>query len=285
MARLEPDSSFDLSREIAALRSFHVQYARKAVGLIYGPKSREDKYYIDHCPKEQLAFTALMDSFERLGLAVTHIDPTGLSFLESLMGCDICFLNMHGEYGEDGSLQGLLDYLQKPYTGSGVLASAVGLNKVMFKYVLLGSGVSTPPFHYCSSTPRESIDNVLDSLTCPILAKPISGGSSIGMRLLANPTQVARYLREEVDLKHGPIFFERFITGRALTVGVLELEYGVAVTPVTEVHCDSTFYDENIKLDAREKALFGTISPLFLILVRNPRSRGPLYEFTSFLVV
>jgi len=68
----------------------------------------------------------------RPGFPVTQIDPTSETFLAELCAPDLLFLNLHGEYGEDGRIQGLLDYLERPYTGSGVLASALRLDKVTF---------------------------------------------------------------------------------------------------------------------------------------------------------
>jgi D-alanine-D-alanine ligase len=245
----------DINKEREILWDFHAKSKGKKVGLIYGPKSREDKFYINNSPKKQLSFTALMDALQGLDFNVSHIDPTQPNFIQFIQDSDLCFLNMHGEYGEDGRLQGLLDFLGKSYIGSGVLANAIGLNKVLFKRVMTATKINTPPF--------VEFSKMLDpfSLAFPLIAKPITGGSSIGTHLIHDVAEFKNYVENYDNLNVGDVFLENFIKGKSLTVGVLELEYSLITTPVIEVCFDSEFYDEAIKINSKGENLSEYVIP------------------------
>jgi len=249
---------FNLERELAVLSAFHAAYKHCAVGVIYGPRSREDKYYIERAPDNQISFVTLVDSLRRLHFNVVHVDPTRPNFLDLILFCDLLFLNMHGEYGEDGRLQGFLDYLGKPYTGSGVLASSIGLNKIMFKHVMAALNVTSPTL---IGIPDIEDLPILDVNSFPVVAKPISGGSSIGMRLLKNFEEFLSFFAEKAQDVYGPYFLESFISGRSLTVGVLELEHSLIATPIIEIIFDGEYYNEHIKLDEKNQSLVKYVIP------------------------
>ena len=96
---------------------------------------------------------------------------------------EVAFLALHGRYGEDGTIQGLLEIMGIPYTGSGVLASALGMNKVAAKKVVAGSGLPTPA--YCEVSPEEPSDvaaaRIEAELGLPVMLKPVEEGSSLGV--------------------------------------------------------------------------------------------------------
>jgi D-alanine-D-alanine ligase len=219
--------------------------------VVYGPKSLEDRYYLEHAPKEQLGVTALVETLRSLDFLVTQIDPTSETFLAELRAPDLLFLNVHGEYGEDGRIQGLLDYLERPYTGSGVLASALCLNKVIFKYVMISSGIPTPRFALL--TGHQSVRQ-LARAGYPLMVKPVTGGSSLGARLLKDGSSVEAWLAGDHRGQEDE-FAETFIAGRSLTVGVLELNRAMVAAPPLEVVCDADFYDADTKLDEHAKGL------------------------------
>ncbi|MCX4632350.1 hypothetical protein [Streptomyces sp. NBC_01443] len=107
----------------------------KKIAVVYGPVSEEDGLYIRSVPREQWSLAHIMTTLTELGLSVTHVDPTASTFPEEIRAFDVAFLNVHGPFGEDGRIQGLLDYLSTPYTGSGVLAGSVGMDKLASKSV------------------------------------------------------------------------------------------------------------------------------------------------------
>lgn len=257
MEKAMKSDSFDPAIELAVLDKFHRATRGQRVGVVYGPVSGEDRLYIERSPR-QIGYTAIMESLDRLGYDSFKVDPTRSSFPDDLKTSDMLFLNIHGEFGEDGRLQGLLDYLGLRYTGSGVLSSAIGLNKVMFKRIIGAAGVLTPPYSKSLGIPvdLEINETVLSEMTFPLIAKPICGGSSIGTVLLRDLAAAESLFsdREAVE-RYGPFFVERFIEGVPLTVGVLELETCVVAAPPIEAKFDAEFYDEETKLDEHGEGL------------------------------
>src|SRR5216683_708525 len=253
---------FDLKSETDALADFHQEWTGSTVGVVYGPKSLEDRLYLERSPRSQLGFTALMETLSSLGFHAIQVDPTAGSFESDVRRPDLLFLNLHGEFGEDGRLQGLLDYLGRPYTGSGVLASALCLDKVMFKRVISSADILTPSYATTEGEPPVTGINAvpLNALRFPGIAKPISGGSSIGIRLIRDRA-AADWLLHENDSEYGTMFIEEFIEGRPLTVGVIEFEHSIIATPPVEVVHAAQFYDEETKLDENAKGLARYLMP------------------------
>lgn len=165
-------------------------------------------------------------ALERLGHSVTLLDPLADS-LKTPPITDCVFLALHGTYGEDGRIQGWLDTLDLPYTGCGVLASAVGMHKPTFKRLLLSLGVPTPPF-VCSRTgfTAVAIDELLLQVGLPLVLKPEAEGGSLGIIACRTRTALETAL---LALQHDSTayFAERFILGRFLTLGFL----GTAAAP------------------------------------------------------
>jgi D-alanine-D-alanine ligase len=248
-------AAFNLDLELSVLEEFHARISGRTVGVVYGALSKEDRLYLERAPRH-VGFHAIMESLERLGLHPFQADPTAPSFLDDLGRADFLFLNVHGEYGEDGRLQGLLDFLGRPYTGSGVLPSAIALNKVVFKRVVKSAGILTPSDAIDIPPGRELDERAVATAHYPMIAKPVSGGSSIGIRLLPERTAAEEFLSDaEFLAEHGPFFFERFIRGLSLTVGVLELERSLVATPPIEARFGAAFYDERMKLDEQDEGL------------------------------
>ncbi|MCM2263840.1 MAG: D-alanine--D-alanine ligase [Desulfuromonadales bacterium] len=157
------------------------------------------------------------------------------------LGAQVAFIALHGRYGEDGTVQGLLELLQIPYTGSGVLASSVAMNKLVTKQVLLHHGVGTPAFAvYRNGNDREAF--IAGQKTFPLVAKPAREGSTIGVSIVRD----AQGLRAGLDeaLRHDDlVLVEEFIAGSEVTVGVL----GDQPLPVIQVVPKGGFYDYQSK--------------------------------------
>jgi len=165
---------------------------------------------------------------------------------------DAALIILHGPFGEDGTVQGLLDLLDIPYQGAGVLGSAMAMNKLVSKRLYEGAKIPTPS--YLSFSMNESIDpsSVLDVLGLPLVVKPVCAGSSVGMTIVRT--------REDLDAaihlaftQDDAIILEKYIKGIELTCGVLgndELEALPVIEIVPGVGHD--FFDYTAKYTAGE---------------------------------
>ena len=159
-------------------------------------------------------------------------------------GFDRCFVALHGRHGEDGSVQGALELLGIPYTGSGVLASAIAMDKVMTKRVWLAEGLPTPRFVRLArdEQSREQMRAVPDVLGLPLIVKPPREGSSIGI------TKVVGYsdMQGAVELAaryDADVLCEEFIEGDELTCPVLGEGAGAQALPVVRIVAPEGAYD------------------------------------------
>lgn len=147
---------------------------------------------------------------------------------------DVAFVALHGRWGEDGTVQGLLEFAAVPYTGSGVLASALAMDKGLSKVVFRALGVPTPDFQILR--PGDRTDRVV--LDLPLVAKPLREGSTIGVHVVRRWEELPGAV--EAARAHGPeVLLERFVTGRELTLGLLDGE----ALPLVEIVPDRGFYD------------------------------------------
>lgn len=117
---LSPSSDLAVQKAAEELREWGQSRQGLGVALIYGPVSAEDRLYHSKCPIEQRSVTALAEALEEIGARWRVLNPCEPDFIAELVGYDVALSNLHGPYGEDGRLQGLLDYLRVPYCGSGV---------------------------------------------------------------------------------------------------------------------------------------------------------------------
>ncbi|HNL23934.1 MAG TPA: D-alanine--D-alanine ligase, partial [Pseudomonadales bacterium] len=158
---------------------------------------------------------------------------------------DRAFIALHGRGGEDGSLQALLDLLDRPYTGSGALASALAMDKQMSKQMWRGLGLPTPPFmQVTAQTPWEE---VLDRVGPVVAIKPNHEGSSIGISRVGSAAEYAQALT--LALRYDQqVLAERWIEGAEYTVSIL---HGEAL-PVIRVETSHTFYDFVAKYQAND---------------------------------
>jgi D-alanine-D-alanine ligase len=184
-------------------------------------------------------------ALEGRGYAVVRVDA-GSDLPQRLMDLRpaVVFNALHGRYGEDGRVQGLLDLLGVPYTHSGVLASALAMDKPMAKRVFASAGLRCP----------EGVDTTLAAVLAdppldpPFVVKPAAEGSSVGVAIVRGPD--LRPLTERNDLEPAQpaqrVLVERFIPGRELTCGVLDGE----PLAVTEIRPRDGFYDYRAKYTA-----------------------------------
>jgi len=177
------------------------------------------------------------DALEEQGYRVTRLD-VGRDLAQVLAAMpekpDVVFNALHGRYGEDGCVQGLLEIMGLPYTHSGPLASALAMNKETAKHIFTGTGIPCPDGRIAT---RDEI-GLPARMDKPFVVKPNREGSSIGVRIVAKNDNDDRLIDD--DFRFGDeVLVETFIPGRELTVAVM----GERPLGVTEIRTDEGFYD------------------------------------------
>ena len=188
-----------------------------------------------------LSGNAVLAALKRRSVDAYAFDPS-LVPVQSLVDgkFDRAWIALHGPGGEDGLMQGALEWLGIPYTGSGVLASALTMDKLKTKRVVLGAGYAAPEYAVLSSP--ADLPGALALIGLPLMVKPASQGSSVGMTKVKAPGEFERAYAEARAVD--PIVFaEAFITGDEYTVGVLQNQAlpSIRIQPATE------FYDYQAK--------------------------------------
>lgn len=192
---------------------------------------------------------ALLDA----GFAVVDLlDLADARFLNSLTGghYDVAFVAMHGRYGEDGCIQGLLEILHMPYTFSGVSASAVATEKELAKAVYAAAHIRTP--RGIDLAPRatltdEQVDALVGELGLPLFVKPASNGSSFGISRVTERAQLPAALAT-AGAGGGRILVEECVEGMEITVPVMGNEDAHAL-PIVEIVTGADFYDLKVKYE------------------------------------
>ncbi|MBL6863741.1 MAG: D-alanine--D-alanine ligase [Rhodospirillales bacterium] len=184
---------------------------------------------------------AVCKSLIAMGYRVTSIDiqrDIGALLTRLYPKPDVIFNSLHGRYGEDGCIQGLLNILDIPYTHSGVLASAIAMNKHMAKSILEGVGIKVAKHEIIT---KDDFKNG-NFLSPPFVIKPINEGSSIGIHIVESDADKP-YFDEKDWIFGNNAMIEEFIPGRELTVTVM----GDRALAVTEVITESEFYNYETK--------------------------------------
>ncbi len=187
---------------------------------------------------------AIYKSIKSLGLKVTKIDIKNDAIRKlSARKIDIAFIALHGEYGEDGVMQGLLELAGIPYTGSGVLSSALAMDKIFTKKIFVYHNLPVAEYEIVKKDNRK---NFLLRLKLPVVVKPSKQGSSIGVSIVRETKALKRAI--DVAFKYSEeILIEKYIRGRELSVGILDR----MALPVVEIIPAGTrgFYDLKAKYD------------------------------------
>jgi D-alanine-D-alanine ligase len=134
---------------------------------------------------------------------------------------EVAYIGLHGRLGEDGAVQGLLETMRIPYTGSGVLASALAMNKIVSRKIFMFNGLPVPLHVVLKSEEKERFDWSNLPFSLPIVIKPSQEGSSVGVTIVSNAEQIPAAL--EKALAYDPeILVEEYIKGREIEVGILD---------------------------------------------------------------
>jgi len=190
----------------------------------------------------------VLGALERLGLRAVAIDPaTDLIAQLRDAGVAVAFNILHGGPGENGAIQGLLDTMGIPYTGSGVLASALSMNKPLTKRLLRSLGIATPDWiEFEAHSLNGAAEAVVRELGLPVVLKPFDQGSSVGISILDAAGDVTREV-EALARNYGRGFAERFTGGMEITVGIIGCGKRTRALPVLELVPRKRFYDYEAK--------------------------------------
>jgi len=209
------------------------------VAVLLGGKSAEREVSLD-------SGTAVLEALVRSGVNAEGFDPQERSITE-LTAYDRAFIVLHGRGGEDGQIQGALEWLNIPYTGTGVQGSAIGMDKVKTKQVWQGSELPTAPYRIV--TKDSNAEEIVAALGLPLIIKPVHEGSSIGMSKVEKIEDFATAIAKATE--HDAIVMaEKWITGREFTIVLLN---GQAL-PVIRLQPpeDVAFYDYEAKYNRND---------------------------------
>jgi D-alanine-D-alanine ligase len=214
----------------------------KKIGVLMGGKSTEREISLR---SGKAIYTALKDS----GYDVVAID-TGSDICEALRRekIDIAFIALHGGHGENGAVQGMLEVLEIPYTGSGILASALAMDKEASKKIFLYHKIPVPPFEVLSREQgAKNINSLHIGFSMPWVVKPATEGSSIGVNIVRDEGQVRSAVEEAFALSDRAII-EKYIEGREVHIGVLNNKVlgGVEVRPSLEFYSYEAKYQPGL---------------------------------------
>lgn len=183
-------------------------------------------------------------ALKRLGFANAEIVDVSENVMNDLKGFDFAYNTLHGKYGEDGCIQGVLEILKIPYTGCGVLSSAICMNKEYTKKVMAMSGL--PLIKSVYLLPDENPVEKVAQLNYPLMIKPVSEGSSFGMNKVNNQEELVKAI-EEARKYNANILIEEYLVGISTTVGVLEKNGKAFATEILELRPKKEWYDYEAK--------------------------------------
>lgn len=183
---------------------------------------------------------AVCDALRRRGVDAEPVDPAEGSLSRRLESYDRVWIALHGRGGEDGSLQGLLEQLDVPYTGSGVLGCALSMDKLRSKRLLVGAGLATPAYRVLRGP--QDFDSAVEALGLPMMIKPAAEGSSIGLTRVSEASELPAAW-ETAAVCRCEVFAERWVGGAEYTAAVLQGE----VLPLVRIDVDDGFYDYQAK--------------------------------------
>lgn len=207
------------------------------VAVMFGGHSSERDVSLD-------TGAAVLTALKARGVDAQGWDPAEKSMAEfATSGFDRVWIALHGPGGEDGALQGLLQWLEVPYTGSGVMASALAMDKVRSKHLFRAAGIPTPDYAVVHTPGEASI--AAESIGFPLIIKPSGQGSSVGMSKVSERGELNKAV--SVALQYGDTaLLETCITGDEFTVAVLQGE----ALPSIRIVTPRVFYDYRAKYES-----------------------------------
>ncbi len=212
----------------------HTDHNFGKVGVLFGGRSAEREISL-------MSGQGVLQALQSKGIDAHAFDPAQRDLAQlAAEKFDRVFIALHGRYGEDGSLQGALEQLGLPYTGPGVLASSVAMDKAMTKRIWLAEGLSTPRFYLLNAQSNWQV--VADSLGLPLIVKPVHEGSTLGLTKVTSVDQLpaAFALAAKFDKA---VIAEEFIAGMELTCAILGDSDQAKALPVIRIIAPNANYD------------------------------------------
>lgn len=204
------------------------------VAVLFGGTSAERDVSI-------MSGTGVLKALQSQGVNAFAFDPAERPLQElKAEGVDRCFIALHGRGGEDGTVQGALELLKIPYTGSGVMASSIAMDKIMTKRIWRFEGLPTPDWRMVSSV--EECEHALVALGLPMFVKPAREGSSLGLTKVTDRSQCAAAYAAAAQLDP-EVLCEQFIEGEETTCPVLIVEGQAQALPVIRIVAPDGKYD------------------------------------------
>ncbi len=208
---------------------------KKVVVLMGGPS-----------PEHEVSISSGNNIVENLDQARFEVSPMVVgkdgSFpvpLDQLSQFDVAFLALHGPFGEDGTIQAILEQVKLPYTGSAVAASRLGMDKIASKILFLMKGIPTPEFKVVGK--EEELTKIAQLYGYPLVVKPSNQGSSVGVSIVRDPSKLATAFASAS--RFGSVIAERYIKGREIQSGIL----GDEPLPLIEISSKKEFFDYEAK--------------------------------------
>lgn len=210
------------------------------IGVLMGGKSAERDISLK-------TGTAFVEAIKRKGYDVVGIDVNeDIALVLRQQKIDVAFIALHGRFGEDGTIQGLLEIMGIPYTGSGVLASSLAMNKIMAKKIFEHQGISTPRFIAAEIDEAFDVSLLkLDEMNFPLVIKPDIEGSSFGLSIVNNIDEISDALSKAACYSK-EILIEEYVAGMEITIGILGKD-DVKPLPIIQIKPKKGIYDYEAK--------------------------------------
>lgn len=210
---------------------------RKRIGVLMGGLSPEREVSLKSGENVSEALVRL--GYRVRALVLDHPDQ----IVPALSQIDIAFLCLHGGIGEDGTIQALLEILEIPYVGSGVLACALAMNKLHAKRIFVSQKLPTAPWIEYDEEPwPDWQERVAVQIGFPCVVKPVREGSSVGVHIVHTPDELIPAC-QATHSEFGPFFVEKFIPGKEITAGILRIDGEDRALPLIELRPHREFYD------------------------------------------
>lgn len=211
------------------------------VALLAGGKSNERPISLKSAEGAKVAL-------EQAGYNVEQIDPANIDDLKKLIdgNYDVAFLVLHGKGGEDGSIQGFLETIGLPYTGSGIWSQATSINKSKAKQNYIQKGIPTPEALTVHLSDDYEIDDILLKLGDKCAVKAATEGSSIGVYIVEGREAIEKAINDALEIDD-TVLIEQYISGNEYTVAVIDTENGTEALPVIQIIPRASSYDFDSK--------------------------------------
>jgi D-alanine-D-alanine ligase len=187
----------------------------------------------------------VLGALQRLGYKNAEIVDVSSNIMNDLKGFEYAYNTLHGKYGEDGCIQGILEILKIPYTGCGVMSSAICMNKEYTKRIL-STCKDIPLIKSVFVRKGENLQEAVKDLQYPLITKPVSEGSSFGMTKVNKPEELESAYNEALKYNND-VLIEEFIDGFFVTVGVLGKQGEEFATEILEIRTKTEWYDFDAK--------------------------------------